>query len=118
MRRNLALERGCPAPRNVRAAARAAALRREPVLANEVAVALNQHLAAVRTPGIFEMSDFTRKISRVDVTESGLPSDRRRPFEGCGRGAFPIRHLIVLMESRDVPGNVGRDAGQKFGEPF
>src|SRR5205809_2373012 len=67
---DLALEFWCPPARNGRVARRAVSLRGEPIVLDEVAVALDQHFAAIVAAGVFEIADHARQVSGIDVTQA------------------------------------------------
>ena len=84
------------------------------VVLDEIAVALDQRLAAVVTMCVFQISNQSGEITRVDVAKPRFFSNFRGPEQISGCGVFRTGHLIVLVESSHMPGNIGRDAGKKF----
>src|SRR6266851_8970857 len=115
---DLTFEAGGPAAGDRGGTFGAAAVFGEAVVFDEVAVTLDYGVVAVRTARVFPFADHAGKISSVDVTKARLAAD----FDGAqqvvsGRVARDIvLHLIVAVEGGHVPGDVGRDAGEEFGE--
>ena len=63
-----------------------------------------------------QIADGARDIAGIDVAQSGAPADLVGAQELFGRGIRVRRHLVILMERRDVPRNVGIDARQELGD--
>lgn len=116
MERNLAFEAWWPSAGNFGGAFRAAAFGGQAIVFYQVAVALYQSFVALRAAGIFPFADFAGKVSSVDVAEAGLAADFYGSEQIFRSGIARVGHLVVTVEGGDVPGNVGRDAGQEFGE--
>jgi hypothetical protein len=58
----------------------------------------------------------SRYVARVDVSESCPARDVSSANEHRWRRVRRIGQPVILMERGDVPGNLGRDAGDKFGQ--
>ena len=115
---DLTFEAGRPATGNRGCTLGTMTVRCKPIVFDQVAVALDQSLVALRTARVFPLADHAGKIAGIDVAKSGLAAD----FDGAQQ-VFRIRvagdivlHLVVAVKGGDVPGNVGRDARQEFGE--
>jgi hypothetical protein len=115
---DLAVEAWGPAAGDCGGAVGATAVGGEAVIFDEIALALDQSLAALRTARVLPIADHARKIAGVDVAQAGLAADIDGAQEVVGGGVARdiVLHFVVAVKSRDVPGNVGRDAGEEFGE--
>src|SRR5580704_12082623 len=113
---DLACEAGGPATGNWSGTLGTVAIRGEAVIFDQVAVALDQRLLALRTARVFPRADQTGKIASIDVAKTRLAAD----FAGSQQ-VFRVRvagigHFVVAVKGGDMPRNVGRDAGKEFGE--
>ena len=115
-RRALLAELGAPTPRDLGAAGRAAAGRREIVPPNQVPVALDQHFATMRAVRMLEVADGSRNISSVDVMQPRRSANVCSFGQHFRRRVFRFLHLVVAVKRRDMPGDVGRHAGDELGE--
>src|SRR5207253_6947220 len=96
-------------------ARRAAAVASDPLLANRIAVALDQELPAVGAPGMLPTVDSTREVTRVDELQARRRPDLARAKQRLGRGVVGIGHPVVLVERGDVPRNFGAHGGHVVG---
>ena len=87
------------------------------IVFNEIAVTLDNRLAATMTARIFVTANHSRQVSSVNVTKPGLPSNCNGPQQIFRRGVVGISHFVVFVECGHMPGNVRRDAGKKIGYP-
>src|SRR5580658_1859214 len=71
---------------------------------------------AVGASRVFPFADHAGEIAGVDVAKSGLAADFDGAQQVFGVGVARIGHLIVAVEGGDVPGNVGGDLREEFGE--
>src|SRR3990170_2736689 len=93
----------------------AAALRGDMVLQDAVSVAGHQQGATPPAAGVLVLADAPRQVAGVDVSQAGLAPDLRRPQEGSDGRVVGVCHLVVLVEGRHVPGDVGRDRRDEAG---
>ncbi len=77
-------------------------------------MAFDQRLAAVVTMCVFQISNQSGEITRVDIAKPRFLSNFRGPEQIAGCGVFRTGHLIVLVEGGHMPGNIRRDAGKEF----
>jgi hypothetical protein len=68
------------------------------------------------TTGVLELAHTTRQVTRIDVVEPGTPADLCGAKKRCGRSIIGVSHLVVLVESCDVPRYGGRDIRQELGD--
>ena len=65
---------------------------------------------------VFPGADCAGEIAGVDVAKAGLAGD----FDGLqkivGGGVARGGHFVIAVEGSDVPGDVGRNSGEEFGE--
>jgi len=72
----------------------------------------------VRTASVFPGADLAGEIAGVDVAKAGLAAD----FDGAekvvrgGVAGDIVLHFVIAVKGGDVPGNVGRNSGEEFGE--
>src|SRR6516162_3140129 len=112
----LAVEGRAPAAGDPRAAGRAAAIRRDARGPDVIAIPLDDHLAAGRAAGVFERSDPSRQVSRVHVAQPAGAGDLGGPQQHLRRRIRRIRHLVVAVERRHVPWDLGLYAGNDIGQ--
>src|SRR5438477_1859651 len=74
-RRDLSIKRCIPPPGHDGGACGASSVRRQPVLADQVAVSGDEQVAARCAAGVFERADLARQIPRIDVPEAMGPAD-------------------------------------------
>jgi len=113
---DLAFEAGGPAAGDCSCTLRAAAVLGKEIVLDQVAVALDQRFVTSWAARVFPLANHAGKVAGVDVAKAGLAAD----FDGAEQ-IFRVRvtragHFVIAMKSGDVPGNVGRNARQKFGE--
>jgi hypothetical protein len=101
-----------PHSRNPGAAPRASA-GVEMVGENAEADPLHQQGRTTRTVRTLQRSRPPGHVSGVDVAQSLGAADLRCPREGLHRRPRPLRHLVVLMKGRHVPGDVPADPRQR-----
>src|SRR5436190_4196905 len=83
--------------------------------ANKVAVPLHQQRVAIRTISILPTPDSARQVAGIDVTKSRRAPNFAGPNQLPGRRVGILLHMIVLMKSRHMPGNVWRYGGDEIG---
>ena len=118
VRGDLAVEFGGPAAGDLCGAAWAAAFGSEAVVFDQVSVAADQSFIAMRAARVFAIADPAGQISGIDVAQAGFAADFGGAQQVFRRGvalAFAL-HFVVAVKCGDVPGDVGRDAGDEFGE--
>ena len=115
---DLAVELTGPAAGNLAGTIRAAAFGSQAVVLNEVSVAADQGLTALRTARIFPLADHAGEVASVDVTQSGGLADfgGTQQIFGSGVALTVPLHFVVGVKCGDVPWNVAGDAGEEFGE--
>src|SRR5207244_12440248 len=101
-----------PNARDAAATRRAFSVGADLVLLDRVAVALDQEVAAVGTVGVLPPADATGEVARVDEFEPGSRPDLARAHQDLRRRVIGVGHLVVLVEGRHVPWDLGRDRGQ------
>ena len=74
-RRSTAFEVSRPATGNCRGAVGTAAIGRQAVVLDQIAVALDHSFAALRTARVFPLLDHAGKISSVNVAKAGSAAD-------------------------------------------
>ena len=89
-----------PAARNARGARRAAAVRRDPVVADVVAEARDERLAARGAAGVFEVADPPGQVAGVDVAQAVRRGRSRRPRAASPRSCSPARSSCSRRETR------------------
>src|ERR1700720_4375510 len=100
---DLTLEAGGPAAGDCSGACGTMAVRREAVIFDQVAVALDHSCFALGTASVFPFTDSAGKISGIDVAPAGLASDFNGAQQIFGGGVARVGHLIVAVEGSDVP---------------
>ena len=78
------------------------------VLRDSVARAFNQQLLA---PGAIGIGFFAHHIAEVDITQPRFLPDLVGPAQGLHRGTLQVVHLVLGIETADMPGNGGIDSG-------
>src|SRR5947207_9932252 len=76
-RGDLSAEFSAPPARDRSGTGGASAVLREPVLANVIAVAGDERLAARRAPGLFQVADRAGQVAGIDVPQPVRPADVR-----------------------------------------
>src|SRR5215210_700298 len=105
-RRSLFAELRTPHARNLSAARRAGARGGQIVAADEIAIALDDHVSTLGAMRMFESANTSRKIAGVDVAQACRLCDCGRSQQHrCGR-VGGIRHLVVGMKCRHMPWHV------------
>src|SRR5580704_9373634 len=113
---NLTFEAGRPAAGNRGRTVRATPVGSKAVVHDHVTVAPDRSLPALRTARIFPLADRSRQIARINIAKSRLLADLDGPQKVFRPRVTRVGHLVIAVESSDVPGNVGRDAGEKLGK--
>src|SRR5262249_43810816 len=116
--RNLLFESVSPAAGKRGPALRTATLRRQPVVLDEVPITANQRMPAFMAVSILKIAHSPRQVPGIDVTQPGGLSYLRSTHQVFGFRVRGVGHLVVFMKSRHVPGNLGRDARDKFSQPL
>src|SRR5215467_12806570 len=111
---NLPFKSRSPSAGDSISAIRAAAIRRQPVLFDKIAISLNQQTTAVRAIRIFECADSSRQVPRINKFKASLLPNFSCTVKVLRFGILRVGHLVILVESRYVPGNIRRDARQKL----
>ncbi len=115
---DLTVELCGPPAGNLAGTTGAAAFGSQAVVLNEISVAADQRLTALRTTGVFPMADHAGKIAGIDVTQSGGKADFGGAQQIFGSGVavtIPL-HLVVGVKCGHVPWNVCGNAGKEFRE--
>src|SRR6185369_13194072 len=115
---DLPFKPGRPPPRNHRLAGGALAVRSYAVILHKITAPSDQRIAAVMAARVFKIADLAGQISRVNVAQTGFPADLGGAHQIARTSVGRVIHFVVFVESSYMPGNVGRDAGQKIGEAF
>jgi len=115
-RGNLAIEFRCPTTGNFVGATRAVAIRREAIILDQISVAADERFAALRTTGVFPLTDPAGQISGIDEAQAGLTTDFHGTEKVIGRGVARVVHFVVAVKRSHMPGNVGGNARYKFSE--
>src|SRR5215469_12256850 len=102
-----------PATRDCGRASGALPFRRDVVPADLVAEALDERLPTVGAARVFEAADSAGQVPRVDVAKPRTAADGDGSLQVVGTRVALIRHFVVSMERRDMPGDVGRNRGEK-----
>src|SRR5216684_9323231 len=71
---------------------------------------------ARRTVRALQIADRAGDITRIDEPQPGPPADLVAAQELPRGRVRVLRHLIILMKGRNVPGDVAVDAGQELGD--
>src|SRR5207244_9988634 len=87
---NLSSKRGIPPPGDAGAARRAATLRREEVACNQITVAFNQKLLALRATRVLPVADHARQVPGIDVTQACPLADLCCPHHRLAAGVLWI----------------------------
>src|SRR3989304_6927349 len=88
------------------AAVRAAALRRQGVVQDRVAEALDQRSPAAWTDCVLVIADAPRQVPAVDAPQPLPAADLRRTQERPRAGVVGVGQLVGLVERRHGPGDV------------
>src|SRR5574341_1125830 len=83
------------------------------IFEDDVAHAFYYQLIAMRTEGMLIFSHLTGEVACIYITETSFTSDLGSAQENARVRVIGIRHLVVLMKSSDMPGDIGRDARQE-----
>ena len=62
---------------------------------------------------VLQVPDPPGCISRIDVAQAVSLTDRNGADQHLRRRVFRVGHAVVLVEGRDVPGNIRRHAGHE-----
>ena len=116
--RDLTFKPGRPPPRNHRLAGRALAVRSHAVILHKISAPPDQGIAALVTVRVFKIADLAGQISRVNVAQTGFPADLGGAQQVAGTSVVRVIHFVVFVKCSYMPGNMGRDAGQKIGQAF
>src|SRR5213596_2132028 len=96
-----------PHARDPPAARRAPPVPSHPLLLNQVAVALDEQVAAVRAVGVLPPPDPAGKVPGIDELKARPRTDLARPEQRLWRRVVGVGHLVVLVERGNVPGDLG-----------
>src|SRR5579862_2579084 len=94
-------------------AARTTAVGRDPIRANQVAVAIDQSGLALGTAGVLPLADAAGQVAGVDKAQAFFRANLGGPHECLWRGRLRVGHPVILVERRDVPRNVRTNRSQK-----
>ena len=114
----MAFETRGPAAGDRGGTVRTVAIGGEAIILDQIAVALDQSFMALRAARVFPLADHAGKIAGVDVAEARLAAD----FDGLqqifdsGVAGDIVLHFVIAVKGGDVPRDIGRDAGEEFGE--
>src|SRR6267143_1844221 len=91
---NLLSKRGIPLSGNAGAARWAATLRCKEVACDQITVAFNEQLLAVRATRVLPVVDHAWQVPGIDVTQAGPPADLCGPHQR--NDLQPKAHLVQL----------------------
>src|ERR1700736_1101077 len=111
---NLSFELACPVAWNTSTASRTTAVGGQAIVFHKISIAPNDRLSASVTSGVFMFRYDSRQVSGVDISQTSILADRSRAPQIFWARIVGIVHLVILVESGDVPGNEGRDIRQKI----
>ena len=114
--RDLAAEFRRPAAGNLIGALWTAALRSQAVVFDQVSIAADYRLAALRAMGVLGFANLAGKISGIDVAESSFAPDFCGAQQVFRRRVALALHLVVGVKGGDVPRDVGGNSGYEFSE--
>src|SRR5207244_1044834 len=97
-RGDLPVELPAPATRNPSGAGRTAAVRRDSVIANMVAIPRDDDVAARGAPGVFEVTHAPGKVAGIDVAEAVRPADIGGREQHLRGRVLRIGHLVVAVK--------------------
>src|SRR5262245_49430735 len=83
------------------------------VLQDTETIAFDEDSVTSRTIGIFPVADMPWKISGIDVAKTGGSPNFTRIRESADRGVFGVGQFVVVVEGRDMPGNIWRNAREE-----
>ena len=86
------------------------------ILQDVVAPSFDEERPAVRTPCVLKISGAAREVACIDEAKSRTAADLRGAVQRGGGGGPTVGHTIVIMERRDMPGDVGGYPGEKGGD--
>src|SRR5258708_23512320 len=113
---NLSSKRRIPPPGNAGAARRAATLRRDEVACDQITVAFNEKLLALRATRVLPVADHAWQVPGIYVTQAGPLADLCRPHQRLGAGVLWIGHFVIFVKGRYMPTNIRGHARQKLGQ--
>src|ERR1700736_101626 len=111
---NLSVELRRPTARDRGLARGTAPIRSQGVLLDEVAAPPYHSVSAIVALGVFVISDHARQVPCVDEAQAGLLPEFDRAQQVFRTSVVGIFHFVIFVEGSHVPGNIGRDAGQKL----
>src|SRR2546427_4001755 len=85
------------------------------LLFDDVPIPFDQHVAAIGAIRVLPAPYTTRQISRIHESQPGPRADLTRAEQRRCRRIVGVGHLIVLVERRDVPGNLRRHRRDELG---
>src|SRR5436305_13409707 len=105
VRGDLAVELRRPAAGNFPSAARASAFCCEAIFLNQVAVTADQSLVAVGAVSIFPVSDHSRQIPGIDISQTTLSADGSGPQQVYRSCVWRLIHLGVAVTGGHAAGD-------------
>src|SRR5690349_7833561 len=103
---NLRVKLARPATGNGSFATWAFAFRTDAICRHKVSVAFDKNMATLVAMGAFEVADGPGQVSGINVMKPGPASNFSGPLQVLGTGIPRARHLVILMERGDMPGNI------------
>src|SRR6266851_8095723 len=97
---NLSAKRRIPPPWNAPTTRRAATLRSKEVACDQITVAFNEQLLAVRATRVLPVADHAWQVSGIDVTQACPLADLCCPHQRLGAGVLWIGHLVIFVKGR------------------
>jgi len=113
---NLLSKRGIPLSGNAGAARWAATLRRKEVACDQITVAFNEQLLAVRATRVLPVADHAWQVPGIHVPQACPLANLCCPHQRLGAGILWIGHFVVFVKGRYMPRNIRRHACQKLGQ--
>src|SRR5258708_10008690 len=114
---NLSLKRKIPPSGNAGDTRWAATLRRKEVACDQITVAFNEQLLAVRASRVLPVADDAWQVPGIDVTQACPLADLCCPHQRLGAGVLWIGHFGIFWKGRYMPRNIRRHASQESGQP-
>src|SRR5258708_8197475 len=113
---NLSLKRKIPPSGNAGATRWAATLRRKEVACDQITVAFNEQLLAIRASRVLPVADDAWQVPGIDVTQACPLADLCCPHQRLGAGVLWIGHFVIFVKGRYMPRNIRGHARQKLGQ--
>src|SRR5258706_8058054 len=113
---NLSSKRRIPPSWNTGATRWAATLRRKEVACDQITVASNEQLPAVRATRVLPVAHHAWQVPGIDVTQACRLADLCCPLQRLSSGVLWIGHFVIFVKGRYMPRNIRGHARQKLGQ--